>query len=58
MPLVLAGGLRPENVAEAIERVRPTAVDTASGVETSPGKKSAEQVARFVTAARGAFDRV
>jgi phosphoribosylanthranilate isomerase len=57
LPLVLAGGLQPANVAAAIQRVRPTAVDTASGVESSPGRKSADRVAEFVAAARDAFDR-
>ncbi len=57
-PLVLAGGLTAENVAEAIRRVRPTAVDTASGVESSPGRKDPQQVKAFVGAARTAlFDR-
>ncbi len=55
LPLVLAGGLGPDNVAEAIGRVRPAAVDTASGVETAPGQKSAERMRRFVAAARAAF---
>lgn len=55
MPLVLAGGLKPTNVAAAIHAVRPTAVDTASGVETAPGQKSADLVAGFVAAARDAF---
>ncbi len=55
--LVLAGGLTPENVAEAIAAVRPCAVDTASGVEMSPGKKDAEAVRQFVSAARQAFER-
>ena len=55
VPLVLAGGLNAGNVAAAIETVRPSAVDTASGVETAPGRKSAEQVAAFVAAARAAF---
>jgi len=54
-PLCLAGGLNPENVAAAIEKVRPDAVDTASGVETSPGVKDAEQIERFVSAARAAW---
>lgn len=51
IPLVLAGGLTPENVAEAIEIVRPDAVDTASGVEELPGRKDAARVEQFVTAA-------
>jgi phosphoribosylanthranilate isomerase len=55
LPLVLAGGLKPENVAEAIATVRPWAVDAASGVEASPGRKSAEKVREFVAAARCAF---
>jgi phosphoribosylanthranilate isomerase len=54
-PLVLAGGLTPENVAEAIHIVRPAAVDTASGVESSPGRKDPAAVRAFVRAARGAF---
>ncbi len=55
-PLVLAGGLTPQNVAEAIAAVRPTAVDTASGVESSPGKKNPTAVREFVRAARAALD--
>ena len=55
VPLVLAGGLVPENVAEAIAKVRPAAVDTASGVETSPGRKSRELMQAFVEAASKAF---
>ena len=54
-PLVLAGGLRPGNVAEAIRTVRPAAVDTASGVESSPGRKSEALVKAFVEAAGEAF---
>jgi phosphoribosylanthranilate isomerase len=52
--LVLAGGLRPENVEEAIFEVRPAWVDTASGVEHDPGRKDLDAVAAFVAAARGA----
>ena len=55
-PLVLAGGLNADNVAEAILAVRPAAVDTASGVESSPGHKDAGKVTRFVNAARSAFE--
>jgi phosphoribosylanthranilate isomerase len=56
IPLVLAGGLTPGNVAAAIAAVRPDAVDTASGVETSPGRKDRGLIRAFVEAARGAFD--
>ena len=51
--LMLAGGLTPDNVGEAVKQVRPFAVDTASGVESSPGKKNGEKVREFVTAVRG-----
>lgn len=57
-PLVLAGGLRPDNVGEAIRAVRPAAVDTASGVESSPGRKADALVRQFVDAATEAFSRV
>jgi phosphoribosylanthranilate isomerase len=53
-PLVLAGGLTPRNVAEAIRTVRPAAVDVASGVESQPGRKDQAMVAQFVLAARAA----
>jgi phosphoribosylanthranilate isomerase len=56
LPIVLAGGLRPENVAHAIETAMPQAVDTASGVEISPGHKSLQQMQAFVAAAQTAFD--
>jgi phosphoribosylanthranilate isomerase len=55
-PLVLAGGLTDENVAAAIAEVRPAAVDTASGVEASPGRKDFGRMMRFVAAARAAFE--
>ena len=47
---ILAGGLTPENVAEAIGTVRPYAVDTASGVEESPGRKNHQKIRDFVRA--------
>jgi phosphoribosylanthranilate isomerase len=55
IPLVLAGGLTPENVAEAIRIVPPDAVDTASGVESAPGCKDAERVRAFIAEAKRAF---
>lgn len=54
VPLILAGGLTPENVGEAIARVRPWAVDVASGVESSPGRKDPVKVLQFIRAARTA----
>lgn len=49
---VLAGGLNPDNVAEAIQTVRPAAIDVAGGVEESPGKKDPSKVSAFIQAVR------
>lgn len=54
VPLILSGGLTPENVAGAIEMVGPYAVDVSSGVESEPGIKDPEKLAAFFSAVEGA----
>jgi len=50
--IILAGGLTPENVKDAIAQVHPYAVDVSGGVESAPGKKDKEKMARFIEAVR------
>jgi phosphoribosylanthranilate isomerase len=58
LPFILAGGLTPENVAQAIATSRPDAVDVASGVEFLPGRKEAAKVRAFVANAQEAFRKL
>lgn len=57
-PVILAGGLTPENIGEAIDRVRPFAVDVNSGVEKEPGKKDIVKIKRLFQAVMEADDRL
>jgi phosphoribosylanthranilate isomerase len=57
LPIVLAGGLTPENVEEAIVRVRPYAVDVSSGVEAEPGRKDHAKLRAFIQAVKRADAR-
>jgi phosphoribosylanthranilate isomerase len=52
-PVILAGGLTPDNVRQAVETVAPYAVDVSSGVETAPGRKDSDRVKEFIKKAKG-----
>jgi phosphoribosylanthranilate isomerase len=56
-PLVLAGGLSPDNVDEAIGAALPAGIDVSSGVEMSPGRKDPDKVARLIAAVQGTADQ-
>lgn len=56
--MILAGGLRAANVADAIFTARPDAVDTASGVESEPGRKDPDRLVAFVKAAQSALNQI
>ena len=57
-PVILAGGLTPENVKRAVLEVRPAGVDTHTGVEDASGRKSREKVEKFLSEADEAFEMI
>ena len=55
LPLILAGGLTPDNVRQAVRQVRPWAVDVSSGVEDAPGVKNSEKMKMFISEAKSEY---
>jgi phosphoribosylanthranilate isomerase len=51
-PIILAGGLTPDNAKDAIDQVAPWALDVSGGIETKPGRKDPDKMARFMNACR------
>ena len=56
-PLILAGGLNPDNIAAALRRVRPDGIDLSSGVEVKPGRKDPDKIARLMSTIKSLPDR-
>ena len=56
-PVILAGGLTPENAMDAIQVVAPWALDVSGGIESAPGRKDPDKMARFIAACRSGMEK-